>query len=200
MKKNCKYSLIVIPVFNHLHIIMGSKQINFFLAPEDLSVVLRFLNEMGCEVIKKCTRKAGQPVYYDLEKNQDFVFQVCLCTPEYLETLIFGYLVTRQEYCIDTTRSNTIEFSFGGFYPYSDKELHRSRFYLVTEYFEGDNHFRKDEEFLIWSDKIFKAFKKNFFLKNKSVTSQSYGTKNFINWVDKTKAVMTVDGTAFIVP
>ncbi|UPK67971.1 hypothetical protein [Chitinophaga filiformis] len=179
---------------------MRSKQVNFFLAPEDLADVIKFLTDKGCEVIKTKTRNAGQPVYYDVEENLDFVFQVCLCRPEYLETLIFTYLDTRQEYSIDTTKSNAIEFSIGGFYPYSDKELHRSRLYFVPRYYEGDGLFQKDEEFLFWADNIFKAFKKAFLVKDKSILTDIYGTKNFINWVNKTRATMTVDGSKFIIP
>lgn len=178
---------------------MRSKQVNFFLAPEDLAEGIKFFADNGCEVIKRYTRKAGQPVYFDVEKNQDFVFQVCLCKSEYLETLIFTYLDTRQEYSIDTTKSNVIEFSIGGFYPYSDKELHRSRLYFVSQYYEGDGLFQKDEEFLLWADNIFKAFKKAFLVKDKSILTDIYGTKNFIEWATKTKAVMAVDGSKFVI-
>ncbi|PSL22984.1 hypothetical protein [Chitinophaga ginsengisoli] len=179
---------------------MNSKQVNFFLAPEDQAEVINFFTEVGCEVVQENTRKSGQPVYFDIKKDLKDAFHLYLCTPEFLETLAFRCLECRQEYYIDILKSNAIEFSIGGFYPYSNKEIHRSRLYFVSRYCEGDSLFQRDEEFLFWADNIFKAFKKAFLVKDKSILRDIYGTRNLINWVNRTRATMTVDGSKFIVP
>jgi hydroxymethylpyrimidine pyrophosphatase-like HAD family hydrolase len=177
---------------------MNSKQINFFLAPEDLPKVITFINENGGVIYKRHADTKDKPVKYNLLINEESIIQVCVCKEEYTAFLSFEYLQNRKEFYIEIGKSNCIEFSFGGFYPYSDKELHRSRFYFVTKYYEGDELVKKDEEFLAWADDVLKKFKKQFLIKAKEL-SDYYVTANFIEWVKKTEARPTPDGTKFVI-
>lgn len=176
---------------------MNSKQINFFLAPEDLPKVIALINENGGGIYKM---QAGtkEPTRYNLLINEESIIQVCVCKDGRTTNLSYVYLENRKEFYIEIGKSNCIEFSVGGFYPYSDKELHRSRFYFVTKYYEGDELVKKDEEFLTWADDVLKKFKKQFLMKAKEL-SNAYVTKNFIEWVKRTEARMTPDGVKFVI-
>lgn len=176
---------------------MNSKQVNFFLAPEDLPRVIAFINENGGVIYKRDANTKDKPVSYDLLLNEESIIQVCFCKEGQETLLSFVYLEKRNEFYINTDESNCIEFSIGGFYPYSDKELHRSRFYFVTKYYEGDELVGKDEEFLTWADNILKKFKKQVLIKSKEL-SGNYVTEKFIEWVKQTAAKPTTDGTKFI--
>ncbi|MBO9202782.1 MULTISPECIES: hypothetical protein [Niastella] len=174
---------------------MNSKQVNFFLAPEDFPKVLAFLNENKCVVYKR-DADTKEPIRYNY--NEEGIYQVCICKEGRTACLSFVYMENRKEYYIDILKSNCIEFSFGGFYPYSDKELHRSRFYFVTRYYKGDELVKKDEEFLIWAEDVRKKFKKQFLIKAKELDND-YVTANFIEWVKRTGARSTTDGSKFVV-
>ena len=85
---------------------------------------------------------------------------VSVCTERQTTFLSFEYLDNRKEFYIEIGKSACIEFSIGGFYPYSNKELHRSRFYFVTKYYEGNERVKKDEEIFTRADDFLKKFKK----------------------------------------
>lgn len=139
-----------------------------------------------------------EPTRYNLLINEESIIQVCVCKEERSTFLSFGYLENRKEFYIDIDKSNCIVFSVGGFYPYSDKELHRSRFYFVTKYYEGGELVEKDEEFLTWADDVLKKFRKQVLIKAKEL-SDYYVTANFIEWVKKMEARPTPDGTKFVI-
>jgi hypothetical protein len=176
---------------------MNSKQINFFLAPEDFPKVITFINENGGTIYKRHADTKDKPVRYNHLINEESIYQVCVCKEGRTKILSFEYLEERKDFYIEIGKSNCMEFSFGGFYPYSDKELHRSRFYFVTKFYEGDELVKKDEEFLTWADEVLKKFRKQFLMKAKDL-SNAYVTVNFIEWVKKTEARMTSDGTKFL--
>ena len=138
-----------------------------------------------------------EPAKYNLLINEEGICQVCVGKEGRTTFLSFNYLENRNEFYIDIGKSNCIEFSVGGFYPYSDKELHRSRFYFATKFYEGGELVEKDEEFLTWADAVLKKFKKQFLMKAKEL-SNDYATANFIEWVKKTEARPTPDGMKFM--
>ncbi|MCS3795073.1 hypothetical protein [Niastella sp. OAS944] len=177
---------------------MNSKQVNFFLALEDLPRVIAFINENGGSIYKEYADTKDKPVRYNPLINEDSIYQVYVCKEWGTTILSFIYLENRKEYYIEIGKSNCIQFSIGGFYSYSNKELHRSRFYFVTKYYEGDELVKKDEEFLTWADDVLKKFKKKFLRKAKELPN-TYVTANFIEWVKKTEATMTSDGTKFVI-
>lgn len=178
---------------------MNSKQINFFLTPDDLPAVNDFLSNMNCVVIKRHSLQPEQPVKYDLGINQDELHQVCLCRPEDLTKLVFVYLDNREEYYIDTNKSNCVEFSLGGFYMDNEKELHSSRLYFTAQFFIDGGISKKDEGFINWADGVFKSFKKRFLIKDKDLVELKYVTENFIKWVNEKKAFVTPDESKFII-
>lgn len=174
---------------------MSSKQINFFIATKDISDISNFIKEQQCKIIKG---KLETPVTeYNIEINNEMVFQVYLFknSTDILISTNNGDALDR----VDIISSNCVEFVIGGFYPYSDKVLHRSRLYYVSEYYENDKRIRKNDEFISWADGFIKAFKKKFLLK--SIEHQGLlSTKNCLDWVKTSNAILSGGGLKFIIP
>jgi len=177
---------------------MKSKQINFFLSPEDLPEVEAFLSERHCLILKRNDENPETFHNYDIVNNREDVFQVCLCTEEFKEKIFYKHIESTDGYFIDIPKSFCIEFSIGGFYPYSNKELHSSRFYYVFEFYKNGRLVRKSEEFIRWADDIIKDFKNKFLIKEPKYSKDFLSVK-FIEWVKMNKAAITKDGTKFIV-
>src|ERR1051326_3197739 len=114
---------------------MNSKQINFFIIPDDLQQIVRFFEQKRILIIKRNTL-LPEIVDYDLALNSEKIFQVYLSKVEFKNKISLNYLNAKNHYYVDDMRSDVIEFSIGGFYPYSDKELHRSRLYFITKYYD----------------------------------------------------------------
>ncbi|HVG17081.1 MAG TPA: hypothetical protein VM935_19065 [Chitinophagaceae bacterium] len=142
---------------------MNSKQINFFLAPNDLNDVAVFFKEKGCHILKRRVDYPTNRVDYDFVSNKEEIFQVYIYSSPFTDKIEFQYLEEEQYYYVDSLRSFCIEFGIGGFYPYSDKELHRSRFYYVHKYYNTEGILiSKEKKFINWADNIFKEFRKYF--------------------------------------
>jgi hypothetical protein len=84
---------------------MNSKQVNFFLAPEDLPRVIAFINENGGLIYKGETNTKDKPVRYNLLSNEEGIIQVYVCK-EGRNTLSFRYLENRKEFYIEIGESN----------------------------------------------------------------------------------------------
>ncbi len=175
-----------------------SRQLNFFLSPEDLIEVKKFLKEKGVLLFK---RNSEEPTFfneYDIEKNPENIFQVCLCKDEYKNKIFHEHLEATNSYYVDILKSNCIEFSIGGFYPYSDKELHRSRFYFICEYYKDGELIKKSPEFIEWANTLIKNFKKQF-LVNSPIYSNDFFSEQCINWVKLNNAKLESGGQKFVV-
>lgn len=177
---------------------MSSKQINFFLIPEDLPEISNFFSEKQCEIIHRISNDPKVPIRYDFLGNPDKIFQVYLCNSKNLDKIVYEHLESNDNYYIDTLKSYCIEFSIGGFYPYSNKHLHSSRLYYIFEYYEDNNLIRKDESFIQWADDIIKEFKKRFLCKSRYFSNR-FVSERFSDWARVNNAKQTIDGTKFII-
>ena len=61
---------------------MNSKEINLFLSPEDMIDVELFFLEKKCLIFERKIQFSGVPRKYDITKNLESVFQVCICREE----------------------------------------------------------------------------------------------------------------------
>jgi hypothetical protein len=177
---------------------MSSKQINFFFSPEDLPEVSAFLYEKECLVFKREKKTLESPLSYNILKNSDNIFQVYLFKERYKDRIFYEHIDSQGRDYIDILRSYCIEFSIGGFYPYSNKEFHSSRFYYGFKYYDNNKLVQKDEDFISWADGIFKSFKKQF-LRSEPQYSSHFISRNFIDWIKVNNAKQTTDGSKFIV-
>jgi hypothetical protein len=175
-----------------------SKQLNFFLSPEDLVEVKKFLKEEGGVILKRNSEKSTFFDEYNIEKNYENIFQVCICREEDKNKIFHEHIEPTNSYYVDILKSNCIEFSIGGFYPYSDKELHRSRFYFIYEYYKDGDLIKKSPEFIEWANTLIKKFKNRFLIKS-PIYSNDFFSEQCINWVTLNNAKLESGGQKFVV-
>lgn len=174
---------------------MKSKQINFFTTPSDKPKINAFLKANDCLLIKTNVKVAKIDSVILLEKEN--IFQIFLSNREFKKEIFFKQVEDEDYYYVDVVRSLVIEFDIGGFYPYSNKELHRGRFYCITSFYEKNIVVDKDHEFIKWMNKIFKLFQKEF-LSKKNEYMGYYFSDNAIKWVQENNAQLVEGGLKFI--
>ena len=109
----------------------------------------------------------------------------------------FGHLETINQYYIDIVHSSCIEFDIGGFYPYSDKVLHRSRFYYVSAYYDKETLVKKNDRFIHWAEGLIKDFKSEFLLKS-GTPDKLLLSESCVHWIEEFHPELTTDGSKFI--
>lgn len=176
---------------------MHSKQLNFFLMPEDIDEINQYLLENQCLILKRNSSNNNFYSEYNLEMNPDSVYQVCLTTKTFIKDVYYDEAKPK-EYYINILKSNCVEFSLGGFYPYSNKELHASRFYFVSEYYEDDSLVLKNEQFINWASLLLKDFKVKLLKKSKDYPGV-YFSKRCLRWIMEKNAQKTIDGSKFTI-
>jgi hypothetical protein len=178
---------------------MSSKQINFFFSPDELCNVVKFLRKKDCIIVKGDYKNSGFLEEYDIVKNNEAIYQVFIFKHDDTKEASYNHVESTGVYYIDILISNCIEFSIGGFYPYSDKNLHSARLYYVFNYFDkSDKIIRKDQGFINWADDIFKSFKKEFLIRDVKY-SKDFVTRGFGDYVEKNHAMRTPDGTKYVI-
>ena len=167
---------------------MRSKQINFFITPDDMQEIDIFLKKENCIIVLNNVSDPDMAFGFDIVKNKEQLFQVYLTKEEFKKHISFKYISSQDYYYVYDTKSDVIEFSIGGFYPYSNKELHRGRFYYVFEYYNDDGDTtQKSIEFIQWADDIVKKFKKHFLKKAPELTSDFFSDKA-LSWAKSNHA------------
>jgi len=180
---------------------MKSSQINFFITADDLPQIDAFLKEKKCIYIRNNVSKVEVSFATSIVNLRDKdVLEVYLTTEEFSNEIQFEYLDGKDYYYIDINKSYVIQFSFGGLYPYSDKELHRGRFYCVHQFFDNQSALqRKHEQFLTWVKTIFKHFKSNF-LKSYTEYPDDLFSQKSIEWIEAHNAKPVNGGLKFVSP
>jgi len=146
---------------------MNSKQLMFFIIPEDLPAIYSFFNTHNIKYTRENVMSADHILLQKLPPGEGEPWEkLYLVCGDFSQNIFFNKSRTGDGYTIDIHRSYVLEFSPGGFYPYSSKILHRARFYCPTQYFVSNGEsVAKSDEFKSWVDKIFKSFKKDFLIK-----------------------------------
>lgn len=166
---------------------MSSKQINFYITPEDIFDINNFLLESECVFIKENTLET-KSIFIDSLATKEPLFKVGLSRSEFANKVQYKYLEAKNYYYLDVLRSYVIDFDLGGFYPYSNKELHRGRFYYVFEYYGDDgNVVCKNAEFIEWADSMFKNLKSQFLRKAPEFTGDFF-SERCIEWARRNQA------------
>jgi hypothetical protein len=128
--------------------------------------------------------------------NDEDLYQIYLTKKEFSE-----YIFLKKEndgYGIDILRSYAIEFDRGGFYPYSNKILHRSRFYSVTKFYdENDILVNKHVDFVKWAEELYKTFKRQFLVKS-DIDKTFPLSEATVKWAHENNAIMDISGLKII--
>lgn len=176
---------------------MNSKQINFFITPDDYTEIIKFFNDRHCKILKGDIKKNSVINSYDIVSNREKIFQVYICKKEYEKLLSIEHLED-EKYFIGILKSYCIEFDIGGFYPYSNKELQRGRLYYVLKYYsDHDRAVEKEQGFKDWADTILKEFKKRFLIKSVEYPQLLF-SKNGLELVKRNNAELAAGGTKFL--
>jgi hypothetical protein len=172
-----------------------SKQLNFFIAPDEYREVKNFLSEEKV-LIFPSRRDEILLDNSDMIIHRKSILQIYLTTNHFEKDVHYKYVENRNYYYIDIVKSDVIEFDLGGFYPDSYKDYYSGRLYVIGKYFENRMAVSKPEEFIAWSNNLFKKFKRKF-LKKIDPLSLRYTSANFDDWVKKNGATLSRDGSTY---
>jgi len=162
---------------------MRSRQINFFIVPEDFPEIRSFLLENNICAIPQPLQSAAIEYTKELtptkEKEFDTVF---LSNLDFQENISVDYITKQNYYLIDDLRSFVIEFSRGGAHFGDPGILDSGKLYFITSYYDGSGTLVwKDEKFILWAQKVRASFKKQF-LKHK--IDSHYLSVNAFKWMN----------------
>lgn len=169
----------------------NSKQLNFFITPEDYSSISIFLKE--CNSIILANNNIGKEKdqsnsLIDLDEDTKQVF---LTKNDLFNKVVVKTLENNFSYYYITS-SPLLEFSLGGFYPYDINSLQSGRFYYIKAFYDENGDFvSKSEDFVSWCDEIFKKFKKKFL---KKYSKDCYCSESAIKWIELNNAVLNNGG------
>ncbi len=154
-------------------------------------MISAFFKEAGANFIKVPVLKIDH-LFIDHVNDDPKAFQIYLTNEGHGKKVILN--PQKAGYYVDIGKSNAIEFSRGGFYPYSDKILHRARLYTVFDYYDDNgNLIEKDLDFKEWVNIIYKLFKKAF-LKKTNVNKDFLFSENAIKWMLENEARVDTAG------
>ena len=175
---------------------MNSKQLNFFIVPEDLQSIYLFFLKRKVKYVVNNVEDSDNIILNDFPFRHGKIFErIHLTCEEFKPYLSFKYDESRKTFYVDSDRSYILDFNPGGFYPASSKVLHRGRLYCATSYFVSNREsVAKSDLFRTWVDDLFKLFKKDFLMQytpNKSILF----SKSAIKWIEENNG--NVD-TAFL--
>jgi len=172
---------------------MNSKQLNFFLVPEDLSFVYEFFNRHEVKYVRvgKSEREEIALESFPYRHGKTYE-QICLTSESFRSNIFLQKGRIIPDITVDIDKSYVLQFTPGGFYPASSRVLHGGGFYCTTDYFVSNGEsVAKNNEFKSWVDKFFKSFKKEF-LSTLNAKERIFFSHRTIEWMQETGAVVDV--------
>lgn len=169
---------------------MSSKQLNFFITPEDYQRINSFIHRKEALVLlneditsnNKIEIKSGIPSAY--------VYKIYIFKKEFLDKIKIKTITTNandiKSFVID--ESYLLEFNLGGFFPNDKNALQRARFYYVKSFWNEENILEeKSNDFTLWCNDFIKDFKKHF-LKKFSKEKTFLYSDSAIKWIEDNNA------------
>ncbi|MBX2925100.1 MAG: hypothetical protein KF746_23060 [Chitinophagaceae bacterium] len=176
-----------------------SIQTNFFILPYELKSIDAFFKANRCLLIKKDVPKEPALLDIDISSSKEKVLQVYITKEQFKNNIHFKYLQSKDYYYVDVLSSHAIEFSLGGFYPFNDKELNRSRLYVTTEFYEDRQLVKKNADFVNWARRVVRDFKKKFLIKS-PISLNNYLSEECLKWISANDAKLEAGGQKLILP
>jgi len=170
---------------------MNSKQLNFFLIPEDLPDVYDFFSGHKVKYGRIIEGTSDEITFESFPFKHGMPYeQIYLTTEDFHSNIFLKKGKILPEFSVDIDKSYILQFTPGGFYPASSHVLHRGGFYCATSYFVSNGEsVAKSNEFKTWVDKLFKSFKKEF-LSKLNDKDRIFLSLRTIEWMKKTGAVI----------
>src|SRR5258706_3147274 len=145
---------------------MNSKQLNFFIVPEDIPSVDSFFNTQGIKYIRKKDAVNNVIHLESFPYSDGEIYEQIYLTTDAFKSQVYLDTESKWPLTVDIFKSCVLQFSPGGFYPASSKTLYQGGFYCATSYFVSNGEsVAKNEHFKKWVDNLFKLFKKEFLSK-----------------------------------
>lgn len=174
---------------------MNSKQLNFYVLPQDLENVQSFLVANDILLIKEPVVSSSGSIFTDSVVNPypaPGTFKYYLVFKKYSSEVKLEWIENQQYYVVDYCRSPIVEFARGYFVPGTkDVELTRARLYFVVAYYENNKLIRKDTEFVKEATKLINKFKKQFLVKHKSFQAD-WSSPSVIKWLEQENVKLVI--------
>lgn len=173
---------------------MSSKQLNFFITPEDYSRINEFIIQQKAKILLNQDLSNEVDIFFrDELPDNNQIFQVYLSLNKFEDNIIILTTKKGLKY-FDIQESCILEFSFGGFYPSNPNILQRARFYYTKSFYDNNGVATgKRNDFVLWCDDFIKEFKKEFLIKYSKEKEFLY-SKSAIDWIEKNEAKETEGG------
>jgi hypothetical protein len=163
---------------------MKSKQINFFITPNDFQYINHFIKTHDILIYNIETEKVDE-----IKEN---MHQVFLTKENYIDNLVFSSTKKGDKY-FDIGRSYVLEVSLGGFYTNTKKDFTNGRVYFVMSYYEGEHLIYKSDSFNKWCEQFIKFLKKDV-LKKYPIDKDYLYSQSAIEWINTNDAVQSNSG------
>lgn len=173
---------------------MKSRQLNFFITPQDHNEIEKFLIEKNIEILAKESLNSDYDNHGMLPKENDKIYQVFLTRKEFSNDIEIETIEDSDKRYYSILTSPLLEFSMGGFYPYNMNILQRARFYFKGGYYnDEDVYVNKADEFTDWAQDVMKQFKKRFLISYPKQKDFLY-SQSAIEWIEAHGAKYTNGG------
>lgn len=178
---------------------MSSKQLNFYITPEEHQKINEFIVKKGAIILLKEKISSDNKIEFQTELPTNDIFQIYLSNHEFIDKVKINTTNTNNGdiKSFDILESYLLEFSLGGFYPYDRNILQRARFYYVKSFWnEKDVLEKKSTDFTLWCDDFIKDFRKEF-LKRFSKDKTFFYSDSAIKWIEDNNASETGGGLSW---
>ncbi len=172
---------------------MTSKQLNFFMMPDDLVGFENEFSNFGALFIRQPLPSPTLTFKDSIGYSNGEFAKIFLTTQTFTNKVIIRKIENKKYYLIDDLRSPVIEFSRG---VKNEGIVQRSRLYFTKEYYNENGHLvEKDRRFTTWASSLLKAIKTHFLVQYGGEKNILY-TSTMIEWMEKTGWEMNTAGTA----
>ncbi|MBL0743486.1 hypothetical protein [Chryseolinea lacunae] len=156
---------------------MQSRQLNFFIHPDDLPEIEVFLREENALFIKQPTFEIANlysdSIAFDDRHKFDTVF---LVKADQANHVVTQWIAPQGYWLVDAQSSCAIQFSRGGLTK-DGKKLNRARFYYTSFYYHEGERIEKPKEFVAWADRLKRKFRKRFMVPGAGVNGNYYSPR-----------------------
>lgn len=169
---------------------MSSKQLNFFITPEEHQKINEFFAKKGSVVLLNQDISDNDKIEIKHGIPENYVYKIYLSNLEFINKIKINTTNTDNGNIksFDILESYLLEFNLGGFFPNDKNVLQRGRFYYVKSFWNDQNVLEeKSSDFIKWCDDFVKEFRKEFLQKYSKEKTFLY-SKSAIKWIEENNA------------
>lgn len=165
---------------------MKSKQLNFYLHPDDTNEIDLYIEQNGLVLLGNPSPNKELIVLPSVSEKKSNFYELKLSkfitTKESLKSIKTRYVESQNHYTIDLMDSPVIEIILS-YLKTEENSLFRGRLYYTSDLVQNEKLIQKSDQFLKEAENLFKWFRKKF----KNPTIRGYEgfiiSKNVLNWM-----------------